>query len=61
MSEIIINGIRWYECFYCGHWTYKLICECREESKSKAIIKFLNIFRKKNKILMLNMPKKVSP
>lgn len=44
MSKVTINGTVWYECLDCGHWTHGL-CGCKEESKSQAVVKLLNIFR----------------
>ncbi len=55
MSRININGIEYYECLDCGHWTNGL-CKCREESKSRAIVKLLNMCRKKYNIPMFVTP-----
>lgn len=46
MSNIKINGVEYYRCLDCECWTHGL-CKCKEESKSKAVVKLLNIFRKK--------------
>ncbi len=56
MSRININGIEYYECFHCGHWTHELICGCREEGKSKQIVKLMNIFRKRNEVFVFTTP-----
>ena len=47
MSSIIINGVSYHECFHCGSWGNGIFCKCRDESKSKAILKILETFRKR--------------
>jgi len=55
MAKIQINGIEYYTCLDCGCWTSGL-CSCREESKSKELVKLMEIFRKKNNYFLFVMP-----
>ncbi len=55
MNRLNIDGIEYYKCSNCGSWTSGF-CRCGDESKSKAVLKLLNICRKKYSVPIFVTP-----
>ena len=57
MSKITINGVEYYSCLDCGCWNITTrLCKCREEGKSKAVLRFIDVCRKKYNIPIFTTP-----
>ena len=52
--KIVVNGIEFYECGFCGGLHSEIICPCFNERMDNGLKEIFDIFRKRNKMVMIN-------